>query len=215
MIRSLIFFAGILVAAPVNSKETKVVNGKPASSDRWEEVKNNNGVVSYVRWLHHDDGTKTRERKGDMLVDCSLKKTVEVLTDPAETKNWMSGVSENYMLSKSNPSEWYTYTLYDIPWPFNNRDLVSSYAIKTNPGNKSVIINIDSRADHVPSKPGIERLKDYNATWTITETAPQKVHIVFSAMSNTPPMFPRYIQDPIIEKMFHNNLVRLRELLLQ
>jgi phosphoserine aminotransferase len=78
-----------------------------------------------------------------------------------------------------------------------------------------VIININSRADHVPSKPGIERLQEYNATWTITETAPQKVHIEFSAMSNTPPMFPRYIQDPIIEKMFHNNLVRLRELLLQ
>jgi len=64
-------------------------------------------------------------------------------------------------------------------------------------------------------KPGIERLHDYKATWTITETAPQKVHIEFSAMSNTPPMFPGYIQDPVIEKMFHNNLFRLKELLSQ
>jgi hypothetical protein len=211
----MILSAGILLAAPVNSKETVAEIKINMSSDQWEEVRNNNGVVTYVRWLHYNDGTKTRERKGDMQVDCSLKKTVEVLTDPAETKKWMSGVSENYLLSKSNPSEWYTYTLYSIPWPFNNRDLVSAFALTNNPENKSVIINISSKADHIPSKPGIERLKEYHATWTITETAPQKVHILFSAMSNTPPMFPRYIQDPIIEKMFHNNLVRLRELLSQ
>jgi hypothetical protein len=215
MMWHLILSAGLLLTPPVMGKETMAENINNPSSDQWEVVRNNNGVVTYVRWLHHSDGTKTRERKGDMQVNCSLKKTVEVLTDPAETKKWMSGVSQNYLLSKSNASEWYTYTLYSIPWPFNNRDLVSSFELKANAGDKTVTINIDSQADHVPPKPGIERLQNYNATWTITETAPQKVFIVFSAMSNTPPMFPRYIQDPIIEKMFHNNLVRLRELLSQ
>jgi hypothetical protein len=213
MIWPLVLSVGLFLASPVSNRETGDEYEKNPSTDQWEEVRNYSGVITYVRWQHHADGTKTRERKGDMQVECSLKKTLEVLTDPAETKNWMSGVSENYLLSKSGSSEWYTYTLYKIPWPFNNRDLVSAFSLKNNPGNKTVIINIISRADHVPQKPGIERLKDYNATWTITETAPQKVHIVFSAMSNTPPMFPRYIQDPVIEKMFHNNLVRLRDLL--
>jgi hypothetical protein len=197
------------------TKEGSAVDKHFLPADKWEEVRNNNGVVTYVRWLHRTDGTKTRERMGDLKADCSLKKTVEVLTDPEETKKWMSGVSENYLLSKSNSSEWYTYTLYSIPWPFDKRDLVSSFSLRNNPGNKTVIINITSKADQIPVKQGIERLKDYKATWTITEITPQKVHIVFSAMSNTPPMFPRYIQDPIIEKMFHNNLVRLRNLLSQ
>jgi hypothetical protein len=215
MMLNWIFSAGLIITAPAVNKECFVNNIDFAVDDKWEEVRNNNGVVTYVRWLHQNDGTKTRERMGEMKVDCSLKKTVDVLTDPVETKKWMSGVSENYVLSKSNLSQWYTYTLYSIPWPFNKRDLVSSFALKNNPGNTTVIINIDCRADQIPPKQGIERLQDYKATWTITETAPQKVHIVFSARSNTPPMFPRYIQDPIIEKMFHNNLVRLRELLIQ
>jgi hypothetical protein len=58
-------------------------------------------------------------------------------------------------------------------------------------------------------------LIDYNATWTITEISSQQVQNIFSAISDTPPLFPRYIQDPVIEKMFHNNLVRLKELLSQ
>jgi hypothetical protein len=215
MIWSLILLTGLLLASPVARKESLPESKKFLYSQQWEEVRNNNGVITYVRWLHHQDGSKTRERMGDMKVDCSLKKTVEVLTDPEETKKWMSGVSENYLLSRSNPTEWYTYTLYHISWPFNNRDLVSAFVLKNNSGNKTVIIKIDSKADHIPPKPGIERLKDYSATWTITEIASQKVHIVFNAMSNTPPMFPRYIQDPVIEKIFHNNLVRLKELLSQ
>jgi hypothetical protein len=215
MIWPLVISAGLFLVSPVLNNETGVSNKINPSSDQWEEVRNSNGVITYVRWQHYPDGTRSRERKGDMLVDCSLKKSVDILTDPAATKKWMSGVSENYVLYKSSSSEWYTYTLYDIPWPFNNRDLVSVFAVKNYPANKSVIINIVSKADHVPPKPGIERLKDYNATWTITETAPQKVHIIFSAKSNTPPMFPRYIQDPVIEKMFHNNLVRLKDLLSQ
>ncbi len=214
MIWSLILLAGLSLAAPSARQETEA--GKiSGSSDQWEEVRNNNGVITYVRWIQKSDGTKTRERKGDFQADCSLNKILEVLTDPEATKEWMSGVTECYLLSKSNPTQWYTYTLYDIPWPFNNRDLVSAFSMVNNPANKTAIIKIESRANHIPSKKGIERLKEYNAIWTITETAPQKVHIVFSARSDTPPMFPRYIQDPVIEKIFHNNLVRLKDLLSQ
>lgn len=179
----------------------------------WEEVRNTNGVKTYVRWIQHGQGNKTRERKGEIQVSCALGKTVEILTDASSALIWMSGVTENYLLSRPGPTEWYTYTLYSIPWPFNNRDLVSMFEIQNDPGNKSVLIRINSRADYVPLKPGIERLMNYQATWTITETAPQKVQIVFCAISDTPPLFPRYIQDPVIEKMFHNNLVRLKELL--
>jgi hypothetical protein len=215
MLLNWILSAVLIIIATVSNKEGVVKSNSFPAADNWEEVRNNHGVITYVRWQHHNDGSKNRERMGDLKADCSLKRTLEVLTDPEETKKWMSGVSENYLLSKSNPSEWYTYTLYSIPWPFNNRDLVSSFSIRNNPGNKTVIINITSKADQIPLKQGIERLKDYKATWTITEIASQKVHIVFTAMSNTPLMFPRYIQDPIIEKMFHNNLVRLRDLLSQ
>lgn len=210
MILNWILTAGLIITVPATNEKLSV-----NTADTWEEVRNNNGVITYVRWHQYSDGSKTRERMGEMKVDCSLKKTVEVLTDPEETKKWMSGVSENYLLTKSNPAKWYTYTLYSIPWPFNKRDLVSLFTLVNNPGSKTVTITINSRADHISPKPGIERLEDYKATWTIRETAPEKVQIFFSAMSNTPPMFPRYIQDPVIEKMFHNNLVRLRSLLLQ
>jgi hypothetical protein len=215
MIRSLLFSAVILSGFPMiqsgrePGKKVNLIYGN------WEEVKSTGGVKSYVRWLYYNDGRKTRERKGEIFLDCSLEKVIEILTNPRLTKDWMSGVLENNLLSQTNPNHWYTYTLYDVPWPFNKRDLVSAYYLNYVPGNNNATIKIFSKADYIPEKPGIDRLINYNATWTITEISSQDVHIVFSAISDTPPLFPRYIQDPVIEKMFHNNLVRLKDLLSQ
>ena len=215
MFRLIVLSAGILFNfTRMNSYDVaeKKIN---LTCGNWEVVKNTSGVKTYVRWLYYIDGRKTRERKGEILLDCSLDRTIGILTDATSTKKWMSGISENYLLTQTNPKQWYTYTLYDIPWPFNKRDLVSAYDLNYMPGNKSATIKIQSQAGYIPEKSGIERLIDYNATWTITETSLQQVQIIFSAISDTPPLFPRYVQDPVIEKMFHNNLVRLKELLSQ
>jgi hypothetical protein len=215
MIRHIILAAGILIHAPVMKTGKMDEKKMNVTYSDWEEVRNTGGVKTFVRWLYNGDGTKTRERKGEILTDCNLKTTIGLLTDASATKEWMSGVSENYVLSHTNPKQWYTYTLYNIPWPFNKRDLVSSYELKNTAENKSATITINSKAGYIPEKHGIARLKSYNATWTITETSSHQVFIVFNAMSDSPPLFPRYIQDPVIEKMFHNNLIRLKDLLTQ
>lgn len=202
MIGELILITGMLISNPdlhngtVNlpEKNTELSYGK------WEKVKSTDGVVTSVRWLYKSDGSKTRERKGEIQANSSTEKAFELLTNATAMKQWMSGVSENYRISRLSACQWYTYTLYNMPWPFNKRDLVSEYEIINQPGKKCIRIIINSRADFVPLKPGIERLIDYKAVWTIKEISRQQVHISFNVISNTPPLFPGFIQDPVIEK---------------
>jgi hypothetical protein len=215
MIRHLLLTAVIFTSSPVIDTGSLAVKKTNLTYGNWEEVKNTDGVKTYVRWLYYNDGKKTRERKGEIFVDCNMDEAIGILSEPSVTKKWMSGVSENYLITRLTPNQWYTYTLYDIPWPFNKRDLVSGYELNYMPGKKTATIKIFSKADFIPEKTGIDRLINYSANWTVVETSSQKVHIVFSAISDTPPLFPRYIQDPVIEKMFHNNLVRLKDLLSQ
>ena len=125
----------------------------------------------------------------------------------------MSGIKENYCLKQISISEWYTYTLFDIPWPFEQRDLISNYRVNSSEEGKKTTILISSREHYLPEKQSIKRLTNYTGTWTITRITDEKVFVSFSAMSNMPPMFPRFIQDPVLIQMFHNNLVKLKKLL--
>jgi hypothetical protein len=125
----------------------------------------------------------------------------------------MSGIEESRTLERPAKNEWYTYTVFSIPWPFNKRDLVSLNRIMEDPFKGISSIDVMCRDKYVPVKPDIVRLTDYRAQWKISKLTDSKIHITFTAESSTPPAFPRYIQDPVIEKIFHNNLVRLKKLL--
>ena len=191
-------------------------NIKPPLSDeninygQWETTKNSEGVQTYVRWIEIAEGIRTRERKGEMVIDCTVEDATSIITNARSTEHWMKNVKESFDIKRMNSFEWYTYTLFNIPWPFENRDLVSSNIIKTNIEKDSANINIISREDYIPSKSGIKRLTDYTANWGIVRISEEKVRVTFTAITNTPPMFPRWIQDPVLEHIFHNNLVNLK-----
>ncbi len=183
------------------------------SSGQWKMVKNSEGVKTYFRWLTNTDGSSFRERKGEILVNCSAQEVLGLVSDAGSTKKWMSGISESFDLSRISQNEWYTYTLFSIPWPFSKRDLVSYYKVIPDPARGMTIVTINCKDKYVPLKPGITRLTNYRATWTITQRGDKNTFISFNMSSSAPPAFPRFIQDPVIESIFHNNLVRLKEVL--
>ncbi len=213
MIR-LMFFSGILFAsAPESGHAPDAGTKRIESFGNWESAGDASGVRTWVRWIHFTDGSKTRERRGEFVAGCDLKGALNVLSDPSAMKRWASGVSENYRISSSAASEWVVYTLYDLPWPFHQRDLVSAYTLSFSNGNSVAVIRIHSKPQMTPLRTGIERLTDYRANWTLRDDGHGTVTICFTAMSDTPPLFPRPIQDPVIESVFHRNLVALRRLM--
>lgn len=205
----------ILITLLLTSMESNDILSTSRISDDgiWEMVKSTDGVQTYVRWTSNNEGIPARERKGEMTVQCSLQDAVRLISDAGSISKWMSGVSENYILGRINPSEWYTYTLFSIPWPFNKRDLVSLCKLTSDPAQGTASLAMVCKEDYVPLKSGIARLTDYHANWVITKIGEKNIKISFYAISTAPPVFPRYIQDPVIERIFHNNLVHLKVIL--
>jgi hypothetical protein len=178
----------------------------------WMSIKSSKDVSTYFRWVTSETGSTYRERKGIIYSECSMDEAVHYVTNADLAKKWMNNLDENYNLKTINRSEWYTYTLFDIPWPLNKRDMVSQYKVYSDSITKVTTIIITSSDKYISLKPGISRIHNYVAIWSITEYGKQ-VRITFQISANNPPEFPRYIQDPLIDRVFHNNLVRLKDLL--
>jgi hypothetical protein len=213
MIKQLFFSASLLL--PISEANTAWVStdNEYLINSEWELNRNSDGVKTYTRWIAVDGSQKVRERKGEAVMNCAVDDVIRLLCDSKSTKNWMSGIKENYCLKQISLSEWYTYTLFDIPWPFEQRDLISNFRVSSMDEGKKATILISSREDYLPEKPSIKRLTNYTGTWTIVRLTDEKVFVSFSAIANMPPMFPRFVQDPVLIQMFHNNLVKLKKLL--
>ncbi len=213
MIIKLFMVTGLMLMLPEPNTGSPPADNKHVTEGSWQLERNTSGVKSYVRWIEVSETQKVRERMGTMEVDCSADEVIRLLTDFKRTEQWMDGIEEHYSLKQISGSEWYAYTLFDIPWPFEKRDLVSNFKVVQADKSNYTIININSKDHYIPEISNINRVTDYTAKWTIAGTGRHKASVSFSAFAVASPIFPRYIIDPIMVRMFHNNLVKLKELL--
>jgi len=191
-------------------KEEALISGNESS---WELMENTEGVKIYFRWIDLPDEVRVRERKAEIIVHSTLEKSLKAITGEKEIPVWMSGLKKLFILHRDNPVKWYTYSLYGLPWPFNDRELITLNLLSTNLKNDRILLNMRSSDESYPPARGVERLTHYKASWELSKINHDLVKMTFIGCSEDPPAFPRCIQDPVIKRVFFKNMVSLRELL--
>ena len=97
---------------------------------------------------------------------------------------------------------WISHSMYNIPFPISQQDLVvKNVIIRT---EDTIIVNITSKPNFIPPVEDIERVKRYIAQWVITPLEDQKVDVTYSAITPSKSYIPRFIKDPIVQ----NNLLK-------
>jgi len=188
-----------------------LAGGNLMATESWKEVKSESGITIYERWVKITDDLTVKERKGEMTVRGSMNSVINLLSDPSKVKIWMENVSDAYMVKKESDKDWASYTFFSLPWPFENRDLVSvTHLNYTDPSYAT--IEMISNENAMPLKKNVKRLINCKATWKITDLGHGRIFISLSTISRTSPEFPRFIQDPVIRGVFMHNMLNLKTL---
>ncbi len=197
----------ILLSDNSMSLKMKELNASSLFVSEWVCVMDVKGVALHERWVKVNDSLSVRERKGIMIVDGSIDDVITFLSNPKTVKNWMKGVKEVRLIVRND--EELLYLVINLPWPFSDRDLVAKYSVtRTGPDN----CTIRMRSDHynrVESSKTV-RIKNYNASWIVTKVGNGKVKIEFQVFSAEPPLFPQWVQEPVLKNVFYQNLLRLK-----
>lgn len=196
-----------------NYDHTHFYNSNP--KEEWEKISDSNDEIAvFERWVEIKEGRSVRERKGEFSVRCTAEQALNVIENVEKTPDWMTGVKEAFRLEQPAEQGFYVYTLYKVPWPFSDRDLISHYKKTTDDQNGQIIINISSNSSLIPKKKNVHRMEEYTAQWNIQRISANEVKIVFTAISHEAPPFPRWMMDPVLKKIFTNNLSNLKQLIL-
>ena len=181
--------------------------------NRWELTDDEDGIKFYVRWVALNSLTEVRERKVEILAHTSLDKALGMVIDIDKASLWMSGIKRASLLQRDNSNQWYSHVLYGLPWPFNDREMITLCRMKKGAASSKITISMESVEHSYPKAKGVERLTNYKASWEIVEINHNLVKMTFIALSGDPPAFPRVIQDPLIKRVFMGNMRCLKELL--
>lgn len=183
---------------------------KEQTNLHWEQVYNKDDIIILDRWIPETSSSISfRERKGVLLVKCSADVAFKLISDPKFTSQWMNGVKECKDFHRKG-NTWENYTLFGLPWPFDNRELYSRLTTSVSPeGYLKILIQSIDTIVSIKNKP----LKDYYAEWTFKTLSNGYLEITMVSSTKTLPIVPLFIQDPILLMVYKENFMRLKSLL--
>lgn len=185
----------------------RAIASKVENEKEWVCVKREHDISLYERWVRVNDSLKVRERRGEFLVDCNIKKVSDYLKDYHTINSWMCGVKkvDRLMLDSCQV----VFIEIQLPWPFSNRELVTDFSTYYSDSDHCVI-RMESCNNDLVINENLVRVHDFKISWSLAKLDEKKTKIVFKSFSTEPPLFPLWIQDPVLKKIFFNNLEKLK-----
>ncbi|PJB12233.1 MAG: lipid-binding protein [Flavobacteriales bacterium CG_4_9_14_3_um_filter_40_17] len=150
------------------------------SQSDWKLIKNSQDIQVYVRT---NDSTKFKEYKATMVVKATLDKVLQTIMDADELKNWNYQTSKSYLVKKLSDTEQTIYMENDMPWPVQNRDVVTRMKVQ-HPTSNIIIIKLLPDSESVPEKDKIIRVKNFSGYWYLEQSS--KGIIVIQQMQGDP-----------------------------
>ena len=169
-----------------------------AKKEDWKKAKHKNGITIIYRKLELFDTINVRELMVKFIVSGTIDSILSMIKQPENVKTWNYGI-KNAEILKEMDTNWILHTVYKIPFPFSQQDLVASYSKEK---RKDVIaISSKSSPDFIEPLKGITR-EGYNLSqWLLIPRNNGLFEIKFSVISITNSKIPRWIKDPLIQRM--------------
>lgn len=177
--------------------------------DRWVTVREDKGVKLCSRWLTFGDSLKTREIAAHFVVDADYQSVLACLMTPEKMLAWNDGLRSLNIHQKEGYT-WITHTVYDIPYPFSQQDLVAKNVMIKE--KQKILILLSASPDYIEPLKNVNRQQLYFGKWEIKTLDNSSTDVKFSAISFSKSSVPRFIRDPIIQNKIFNSFVRLKEL---
>ena len=191
------------------------VTGLPTSPDHevlgdWKVDKVSEDIEISYRFLMVGDTFKTREMRIRFELDTGIDAIMPMYNSANNFQQWSAGIERCELLDKDS-SGWTLYNLYDIPWPFKTRDLVTRYDMEDT--EDGVRLSMTSDADAYPITEGVMRMRYYEGYWLFESINDNRTNVSFHSIAFSKPVAPRFIQDPIVQRAFIKSIERLRTML--
>lgn len=175
----------------------------------WVTSRKSESVELQYRWVMVGDTLKTREMRAIFNVQAHPEEIVRNFYNCDKLKLWACG-SKECKVFKTSEQEWINYSVFDIPKPFPQQDLVTKYYLKTL--DNSTFIQVSAVPEYLPQHAGVERLQHYEGSWQLIPIGNGVTRVEFRSVSYTKPMLPRWLQDKILQPMLIDSFETLIKL---
>jgi hypothetical protein len=176
----------------------------PESPDKWEMIDESDGIKLYQKKNCNEDTFKT-----ECIIGSSLEAIFKVLYDiPAHTR-WVKYCNFSSIIKQTNANGLIHYYNFDMPWPFQNRDMVVNTFLYKDWNNREIRIYGNAFNDKaIPVKEGHIRVTESTHEWVLKEIGHGLTKVTYKSRTilndSMPEMFACHLSKTMPQSMLLN-----------
>jgi hypothetical protein len=116
-------------------------------------------------------------------------------------KNWLQGSKDYHNLTNEDSNNWYSYALFDVPWPLNKVDVVLKNSVYVASYNNSIVLKMIGDSGYLPEKKRVSRLSHLEITWVLTPLSNGDTRVTCFIYSEHKSSFSKLIEPIILGKL--------------
>ena len=171
------------------------ISGWPIHAQEWEFVKERDGIRIYTR---QEPGSKLKAFKGEAMMNTTLEEIYPLLSDPNRAEWWDDDVSHIDIIDYQKDRSSKYYVVYDVPWPFGDRDLYMESKIEPDFDNNRAIITTTAVEGVIPEKPELVRINRYWQKWEAVEENEGQVHLYLEGFTDPGGNIPAWLLNSMV-----------------
>ncbi|MGE5520381.1 MAG: START domain-containing protein [Candidatus Dadabacteria bacterium] len=176
----------------------------------WKLTRDQDGIKVYQSDVPNSHYNNIRV---ECTVPGTYDKLIGVLTNLGRYKDWVYQNKLGYILKKVSPTEYYIYTETFVPWPLNNRDVVSFMRIDRDKQDRYLKVTQVSVPNYIPPKPGKVRVPKSNVTYNVTKISSSSIHISYTLELEPGGEVPGWLVNNFADKGPFETFRKLREIM--
>jgi hypothetical protein len=156
----------------------------------WKLEKEKDGIVVYTREV---GGKKIKEFKATATINSKTEFLVAMVLDAETYIDWIDKIKNAEIVEIISNDEFYVYTEADVPWPFENRDIVTLNKVVRNNVTGVVKIEIAGVTGIVPEKEDIIRMPESGGFWEFTPQKDGQTAVVYQYLADPGGGIPEWL----------------------
>lgn len=178
-----------------------------AYSSSWTLEIQEQGIRVFTKKI---EGEPIKATRAIAEFDASPERILGILSDPAQSMQWMDRVAVSKMVRRINETSFIVYNLIELPWPMDDRDLVVKVDVQRE-GEKIIMSMVNAPSEY-PQQEDVIRMPKYTGKWILEPIAGDRSLVTSESFSTVGGSIPTWLLSGAVESA-KETMVNLREYL--
>ena len=183
------------------------------AQEEWKLAKDKDKIKIYTRSI---EGTKLKEYKGEATLSVTIEQLYNYLIKVENYQDWAYECTESSLISKVDDIEYIYYSIYNMPWPFYDRDIVTKMVVSSsNEGKQIITLETKLIEGIIEKKEKLARIPEYYEITTLVKQGNRAVKMIMEGYLDPGGNIPKGIINMFLAEGPYESIINIKKILEQ